>query len=293
MANSKYEYVKDYERSDCLLPSTYIVIRIDGRGFHRFSIKYAFEKPNDRRASELMNAAAAGVLTEIPEICIAYGLSDEFSFVFDKTCNLFERRESKIITIVVSTFTSYYLYLWTSYFPAKSLSPPLPSFDGRAVLYPSETLLRDYFNWRQVDCHVNNLYNTTFWALVNKGGQSPTQAEQDLKGTLAADKNEILFSRFQVNYNNEPAIFKKGSILYRKASYDAPNIPTTTENDSGPVGRRETGPLSKTQEDTDKKRRAKARIVIEHEDLIKAEFWKERPWLLSGYHQRSFSNTNS
>ena len=35
MANSKYEYVKNYEKQDALLPSTYIVVRIDGRGFHK------------------------------------------------------------------------------------------------------------------------------------------------------------------------------------------------------------------------------------------------------------------
>ena len=31
-----------------------------------------------------------------------------------------------------------------------------PSFDGRAVCYPTDALLRDYLAWRQVDTHVNN-----------------------------------------------------------------------------------------------------------------------------------------
>lgn len=35
------------------------------------------------------------------------------------------------------------------------------------------------------------------------------------QGTLAADKNEILFSRFKINYNNEPELFKKGSVIHR------------------------------------------------------------------------------
>ena len=35
MANSKYEYVKAFELSDNLLPHTWIVVRIDGRGFTR------------------------------------------------------------------------------------------------------------------------------------------------------------------------------------------------------------------------------------------------------------------
>lgn len=39
--------------------------------------------------------------------------------------------------------------------------------------------------------------------------------------------------------------------------------------------------LSKTQEENDKKRRAKARITVQHLDVIKDEFWERRPWLLS------------
>ena len=63
---------------------------------------------------------------------------------------------SKLVTTVVSTFTSYYVHLWATYFPAQPLTSPLPSFDGRAVCYPSIGNLRDYMSWRQVDCkHVH------------------------------------------------------------------------------------------------------------------------------------------
>ena len=29
--------------------------------------------------------------------------------------------------------------------------------------------------------HINNLYNTTFWAMVQKGGMGTTEAEAELK----------------------------------------------------------------------------------------------------------------
>ena len=35
MAKSKYEYVKQFELDDKLLPECWIVIRVDGRGFTR------------------------------------------------------------------------------------------------------------------------------------------------------------------------------------------------------------------------------------------------------------------
>lgn len=40
--------------------------------------KYNFEKPNDKRALDLMNFAAKAVVTDLPEISIAYGVSDEY-----------------------------------------------------------------------------------------------------------------------------------------------------------------------------------------------------------------------
>ena len=75
-----------------------------------------------------------------------------------------------------------------------------PSFDGRIVLYPAEKAVRDYFSWRQADseslslesfpgelesvrwtAHVNNLYNTAFWALVQEGKQTTAQAHEALR----------------------------------------------------------------------------------------------------------------
>lgn len=102
------------------------------------------------------------------------------------------------MTTIVSTFTAYYIQLWSQFFPEMPLSPPLPSFDGRAVQYPSVQNLRDYMSWRQVDCkpalslkiqfwmlmvmsgHINNLYNTTFWALIQLGGLDAKDAEKQL-----------------------------------------------------------------------------------------------------------------
>ena len=39
MAGTKYAYVKDFELPDALLPGTYIVLRIDGHGFHRYAVE--------------------------------------------------------------------------------------------------------------------------------------------------------------------------------------------------------------------------------------------------------------
>ncbi|ODV96449.1 hypothetical protein PACTADRAFT_2742 [Pachysolen tannophilus NRRL Y-2460] len=268
MANSRFEYVKNFERENYLLPDTYIVVRVDGRGFHKFSDEYNFEKPNDLRALNLMNKAAISLMKEIPEIVVAYGDSDEYSFLLRKDCELFERREAKLITTFSSSFSSYYQFYWAEFFvePESILKPyRLPTFDARAVCYPNSGKIRDYFSWRQVDCHINNLYNTVFWNLVSKGNLTPEQAENRLIGTLASDKNEILFKEFAINYNNEPEIFKKGTVIVRELS--------NWKNDQEKVINTE---LTKKN----LKNLKKADLKLYHTDIINDTFWQERPYLL-------------
>jgi len=223
MAKSKFEYVRNFETEDKLLPNSWIVVRIDGKGFHKFSDDHEFIKPNDLNALNLMNKCARAVLDDFNEITIAYGQSDEYSFVFRKDSQIYSRRGSKLITNISSLFASRYVFHWSEFFPDKKLKYP-PCFDGRAVLYPSEKNIRDYLSWRQADCHINNLYNTVFWTLIQKGGMTPKGAQERLKGTVSGDKNEILFSEFGVNYNNEPNQLKKGTtIIKRKEKIDLPD----------------------------------------------------------------------
>lgn len=157
--------------------------------------------------------------------------------------------------------------------------------------------------------------------MVLKGGMSNTDAEQELKvsplpgvvdlpwliarmhqGTISSDKNEILFQRFGINYNNEEDIYKKGSVIYRQV--DRPQYPSPIPchllsrlqyqlEDAKPKSESKAaeeenftamqeGNISKTQQDKLKKLRRKAQVVIEHVDIIKDEFWERRPWIISG-----------
>ncbi|XP_031628093.1 probable tRNA(His) guanylyltransferase [Contarinia nasturtii] len=215
MANSRFDYVRNFEQNDSILPNCWIVVRIDGKAFHKFTQKHDFNKPNDDNGLNLMSYAAVQVLKEFNEIVLAFGQSDEYSFIFHKTADVYSRRASKIVTCVNSLFTSSYVFHWGKFFEEKQLLYP-PSFDARIVLYPSDENLRDYLSWRQADTHINNLYNTVFWKLVLEGGRTNTEAQKDLSGTYSSDKNEILFSRFGINYNNLPQMYRKGTILLRK-----------------------------------------------------------------------------
>lgn len=81
MAGSRYAYVRSFELPDPLLPSTFLVIRLDGKGFHAFSTAHSFDKPNDVNALELMNAAAKRTMEGrelLGECVMGFGESDEF-----------------------------------------------------------------------------------------------------------------------------------------------------------------------------------------------------------------------
>lgn len=98
----------------------------------------------------------------------------------------------KIISQVVSLFSSSFVFHWPAFFPAQRLLA-LPCFDARMITYPALSNIRDYACWRQADCipiallrltsipgHINNLYNTCFWSLV-QAGESTAAAHQQLK----------------------------------------------------------------------------------------------------------------
>jgi tRNA(His) guanylyltransferase len=99
MANTRFGYVRQYELSDSLLPGTFLVVRLDGKGFHGFADRYGFEKPNDRRALNLMNAAAVRTIsseTLRQHVILAFGESDEYSFLVSNKSDLFNRRSRSV-----------------------------------------------------------------------------------------------------------------------------------------------------------------------------------------------------
>ncbi|XP_078428091.1 tRNA(His) guanylyltransferase 2-like isoform X2 [Wolffia australiana] len=236
MLTSKLEYVREFESGNKLPNFNWIVVRIDGWHFHKFAEAHRFEKPNDARALNLMNACAACMLENFPDILFAYGDSDEYS---------------QILSQSVSLFTSAYVMKWKEFFPTQDLIYP-PAFDGRVICYPKIKLVRDYLNWRQADCHINNQFNTCFWALV-KSGKSKSQAQKFLQGTQTAEKNRLL-KEFGIDYGDLPAMFRKGSCVYE----------------------------DKSSAEIDEQKDPKCRnVVIDHSDIIGNEFWNQHSYILS------------
>jgi len=183
-------------------------------------------------------------------------------------------------------------------------------------MYPTDRAIRDYFSWRQADTHINNLYNTVFWALIQKGGQTTTEAHATLRGTVSSTKHEMLYSRFGINYNEISDRFKKGSVIVREIVKSSDEH-EQSEPPMPPVARSETraeqegdesserpaafGPSTSIQSPPQftndkasqvldpphpKRSKAKKKVKLEttievlHCDIIGDEFWLTRPHLL-------------
>jgi len=261
MANSKFEYVKGFEEQTMCLKETYMVVRIDGRAFTKMCAIHEFEKPNDKNALNLMNKAAMVVMDKFEDIFLGYGQSDEYSFVFKKSSDVFERRIVKITTCMASLFTAGYIMNFEDImgYPLKTI----PSFDARVICYPSEKILIDYFSWRQADCHINNLYNTIFWKLV-QSGETERRAEEILSGTLSSEKNEMLFTRFGINYSKEDLMFKKGSVLVWDNYIDPEKQAKFEEFVAANPDKKMKPP------------KMKRKLAVHYDDIINKSFWIER-----------------
>lgn len=176
MANSKYDYHKDEERLTDLRfnRDTYIIVRIDGDKFHNYCTEHNFHKPNDKRALDLMVESAKHLMKNYKgHIPLAYGHSDEFSFLIKNTSNILSRRVFKITSMLPVVFATFYNNNWDRFFSNPTLGQVTKRkydawFDARPKEYANYKRVIDYFKWRQIDCHINNLYNTTLHALTGR-----------------------------------------------------------------------------------------------------------------------------
>lgn len=183
-----------------LLPNTWIVIRVDGRSFSKFTEK-RYAKPFDERFRDCMVATAQALLEELHGI-YAYTQSDEISILFPYDWDFFDRELEKIVSVSAGIASA-----------AFSLAAgERAHFDSRIWVGVNERLVIDYFRWRQTDATRNALNGWSYWTL-RKAGQTMKQATQQLQQQDSAFKNELLFQH-GINFNDLPLWQRRGTGLY-------------------------------------------------------------------------------
>ncbi len=201
-----------------LLPDAWIVLRVDGRGFSRFTER-RFEKPFDAVFHTMMVATARTLLGELQGV-YAYTESDEISVLVRRDWGLFDRGLEKAVSISAGIASAAFTLACGE----------AAHFDSRVWLGPSVEHVVDYFRWRQADATRCALNGWCYWTL-RKEGKSVREATRLLDRMPVAEKHELLFAR-GVNFNDLPAWQRRGTGLYwesyEKDGFDPiRNVPVT------------------------------------------------------------------
>ncbi len=194
---------QDYEDAlRLVLPRrAYVVIRIDGRGFHTFTKN--LERPYSRQLADALDQAAIGLCQEMIGCRFAYGQSDEYSFLltdFEKenAALWFDGNVQKMVSVSASLFTAY--------FNRALPSDKIAAFDARVLLISRREEVQKYFLWRQLDASANSLNMLA----------SAHYSHSELVGKSNTEKHEMLHAK-GVNWAKQPPDFKRGRVVLRTA----------------------------------------------------------------------------
>lgn len=188
-----------------VLPNTYMVARLDGKGFTKMTKKeHDFEKPFDLRFHELMVGTTEHLMGGDFDVVYAYTQSDEISLLFALHERNFARKLRKFNSVLAGEASAKFSMLFGE----------LSVFDCRISQLPRQGDVLDYFRWRQQDAHRNALSAHCYW-LLRKQGMSAVKATEHIAGKSASFKNELLFEN-GINFNELPAWQKRGVGMYWK-----------------------------------------------------------------------------
>lgn len=196
-----YETAHDFS----VPPNTYMVARLDGRGFTKLTKKnHDFEKPFDEGFRDLMVATTLHLMNCDFDVVYGYTESDEISLLFALDEGNFGRKVRKFNSVLAGEASAKFSLLFGH----------IGVFDCRISQLPREQDVAEYFRWRQEDAHRNALSAHCYW-LLRKQGLSPRKATKDIEGKSASFKNELLFEN-GINFNELPSWQKRGIGFYWK-----------------------------------------------------------------------------
>lgn len=237
------ERMKDYEmRSQSYLPRrTYTIVRVDGKGFSKFTKK--MNKPFDDNFKDAMIQTAIE-MAKLFHPKMVYYQSDEISLVFTdfdtiETQQMYDGKIQKVVSLTASAATAFFNQSRLAKFvidnrndyvgDLKSI-PSVGMFDSRVFCIPDYEEVLNYFVWRQKDATRNSISMAAHEALGHKACMNKSGEE----------KQELMFQEKGINWNDYADVYKRGVVVAKQevsiqAVYDGTGNGVTTRNVWKPI----------------------------------------------------------
>lgn len=192
--------MKAYESaftSTKLDPSKYMCVRIDGRGFSKFT--KGFKKPFDGHMTNVMVSTMKSLVKET-HASVGYTQSDEITLIFaPNTGRIFGGKVSKINSVFASMVTAHFnLHLQATY-PA--VIDKLAYFDCRVWDVPDDVEASNVLLWRVQDARKNSVSSLFRWTAGHKAMNKLDQLQM----------KEYLLEHHACDWNALPNFWKYGT----------------------------------------------------------------------------------
>lgn len=196
--------MKEYEvYSSLKVPkNSKIIIRLDGRAFHKLALDLELVKPYDENFYRVIAKVCEDLFKEFSPLFV-YTFSDEISLLLENIP--FEGRIEKIDSVVASFAASSFVINYDADFKKP------PAFDSRIIPIAEGDILK-YFKWRQDESWRNCVNSHGISYLKTK--YSNTRANDKIKGMKLNEIHELLFQN-GINLNEVETYKKRGIGIYR------------------------------------------------------------------------------
>ena len=197
--------MKDFEvYSSLKVPkNSKIIVRLDGRSFHKLARDLNLVKPYDENFYRVMSKVCNDLFKEFSPVFV-YTFSDEISLLLEKIP--FDGRIEKINSVIASFTSSSFVLHYDENFKKP------PSFDSRIIPISDEDILK-YFKWRQDESWKNCIASHGISFLKSK--YSNKRANDMITGLKSSEIHELLYQN-GINLNDVETYKKRGIAVYRK-----------------------------------------------------------------------------
>ena len=197
--------MKEYEvYSSLKVPkNSKIIVRLDGRAFHKLSADLDLEKPYDETFYNVIVKVCEDLFKEFSPVFL-YTFSDEISLLLESIP--FDGRIEKINSIMASFASSSFVMNYDTTFKKP------PAFDSRIIPINDGDILK-YFRWRQDESWRNCVNSHGISYLKTKYPNN--EANDKIKGMKLNEIHELLFQN-GINLNDIETYKKRGIGIYRK-----------------------------------------------------------------------------